>query len=90
MVIDNIICDVLKTFKLKTLFAKLALPKTDGLYFVKHFVKIKSRDFDAQIAHITNCYLFYIFLAYFHRVNAYESLDRLFTEIKDELREEFD
>jgi len=32
----------------------------------------QSRDFDAQIAHITTCYLLYILLGYFRRVNAYE------------------
>ena len=47
----------------------------------------QSRDFDAQIAHITTCYLLYTLLAYFRRVNAYDSLDGLFIEIKDELIE---
>ena len=47
----------------------------------------QSRDFDAQIAHITTCYLLYILLAYFRRVNAYESIDGLFAAIKDELIE---
>ncbi|AFV03727.1 Transposase DDE domain protein [Dehalobacter sp. DCA] len=47
----------------------------------------QSRDFDAQIAHITTCYLLYTLLAYFRRVNAYESLEGLFAEIKDELIE---
>jgi len=47
----------------------------------------QSRDFDAQIAHITICYLLYILFAYFRRVNAYESLNGLFAEIKDELIE---
>ena len=47
----------------------------------------QSRDFDAQIAHITTCYILYILLAYFRRVNAYDSLDGLFVEIKDELIE---
>ncbi|SPF52611.1 transposase [Candidatus Desulfosporosinus infrequens] len=47
----------------------------------------QSRDFDAQIAHITTCYILYTLLAYFRRVNAYESLDKLFAEIKDELIE---
>jgi len=47
----------------------------------------QSRDFDAQIAHITTCYLLYTLLAYFRRVNDYESLDGLFAEIKDELIE---
>ena len=47
----------------------------------------QSRNFDAQIAHITTCYLLYTLLAYFRRVNDYESLDGLFAEIKDELIE---
>ncbi|WP_353852600.1 transposase [Dehalobacter restrictus] len=47
----------------------------------------QSRDFDAQIAHITTCYLLYTLLAYFRRVNAYESLEGLFAEIKNELIE---
>ena len=47
----------------------------------------QSRDFDAQIAHITTCYLLYTLLAYFRRVNDYESLDGLFAEIKDQLVE---
>ena len=47
----------------------------------------QSRDFDAQIAHVTTCYILYIFLSYFRRVNAYESLDGLFEVIKDELME---
>jgi len=47
----------------------------------------QSRDFDAQIAHITTCYILYALLSYFRRVNAYDSLDGLFVEIKDELIE---
>lgn len=47
----------------------------------------QSRDFDAQIAHVTTCYILYIFLAYFRRINAYESLGGLFECIKDELME---
>jgi hypothetical protein len=47
----------------------------------------QSRDFDAQIAHITICYILYTLLAYFRRVNAYDSLDGLFAEIKDDLIE---
>ena len=56
----------------------------------KQYLKLgtcQSRDFDAQIAHITTCYLLYTLLAYFRRVNAYDSLDGLFVEIKDELIE---
>lgn len=56
----------------------------------KQYLKLgtcQSRDFDAQIAHVTTCYLLYILLSYFRRVNAYESLDGLFVEIKDELIE---
>jgi len=47
----------------------------------------QSRNFDAQIAHITTCYVLYTLLAYFRRVNAYDSLDGLFAEIKDDLIE---
>jgi len=47
----------------------------------------QSRDFDAQIAHVTTCYILYIFLAYFRRINAYESLGGLFEVVKDELIE---
>ena len=56
----------------------------------KQYLKLgtcQSRDFDAQIAHVTTCYFLYIFLAYFRRVNAYESLGSLFEVIKDELVE---
>jgi len=47
----------------------------------------QSRDFDAQIAHITTCYVLYTLLAYFRRVNSYDSLDGLFAEIKDDIIE---
>ena len=47
----------------------------------------QSRDFDAQIAHVSTCYLLYIFLAYFRRINDYESLGGVFEMIKDELVE---
>jgi hypothetical protein len=47
----------------------------------------QSRDFDAQIAHITTTYFLYILLSYFRRINSYESLDGLFAAIKDELIE---
>jgi len=56
----------------------------------KQYLKLgacQSRDFDAQIAHITTCYVLYTLLAYFRRVNAYDSLDGLFAEIKDDLIE---
>ncbi len=56
----------------------------------KQYLKLgtcQSRDFDAQITHVTSCYLLYILLSYFHRVNAYESLDGLFAAIKDDLIE---
>ena len=46
-----------------------------------------SRDFDAQVAHVTTCCILYIFLAYFRRVNAYESLGALFEGIVSELVE---
>ncbi len=38
----------------------------------------QSRDFDAQIAHVTTCCILYIFLAYFRRVHAYAPLGALF------------
>ena len=47
----------------------------------------QSRDFDAQIAHVTTCGILYTFLAYFRRVNAYESLGALFEGIVAELVE---
>jgi len=56
----------------------------------KQYLKLgtcQSRDFDAQIAHVTSCYLLYILLSYFRRVNAYESVDGLFAAIKDDLIE---
>lgn len=49
--------------------------------------KCQSRDFDAQIAHVTTTYILYVFLAYFRRINDYESLGGLFEEIKDDLVE---
>ena len=47
----------------------------------------QSRDFDAQIAHVSTCYLLYTFPAYFRRVNDYESLGGLFKVITNELIE---
>jgi hypothetical protein len=47
----------------------------------------QSRDFDAQIAHVTTTYILYTLLAYFRRVNAYDSLEGLFAEINHELIE---
>jgi len=47
----------------------------------------QSRDFDAQIAHVSTCYILYTFLAYFRWVNDYESLGGLFKIINDELIE---
>ncbi len=44
----------------------------------------QSRDFDAQIAHVTACYLLYTLLVYFRRVNSYESLGGLFDAIKND------
>ena len=48
----------------------------------------QSRDFDAQIAHVTMCCITYTFLAYLRRVEAYASLGRLFEGIVAELREQ--
>jgi hypothetical protein len=47
--------------------------------------KCQSRDFDAQIAHVTTSYILYLFLSYFRRMNDYESLGNLFESVKDEL-----
>ena len=47
----------------------------------------QSRDFDAQIAHVTTCCILYIFLAYFRRVHAYAPLGALFEAMADELVE---
>jgi hypothetical protein len=49
--------------------------------------KCQSRDFDAQIASLTTICIVYIFLAYYRRINAYETLGNLFSVIKDELCE---
>lgn len=49
--------------------------------------KCQSRDFDAQIAHVTTTYILYAFLSYFRRVNDYESLGGLFEEIKNDMTE---
>lgn len=49
--------------------------------------KCQSRDFDAQIAHVTTTYILYSFLSYFRRVNDYESLGGLFEEIKNDMVE---
>ena len=47
----------------------------------------QSRDFDAQIAHVTICCILYIFLAYFRRVHAYAPLGALFEAMASELVE---
>ncbi len=47
----------------------------------------QSRDFDAQIAHVTTCCILYIFLAYFRRVHAYAPLGALFEAMAAELVE---
>ena len=47
----------------------------------------QSRDFDAQIAHVTTCCILYIFLAYFRRVHAYAPLGALFETMAAELVE---
>jgi len=49
--------------------------------------KCQSRDYDAQIAHVTTTYILYAFLSYFRRVNDYESLGGLFEEIKNDMVE---
>lgn len=65
---------------------------TIDLFFKEAIQQLKlgtcqSRDFDAQIAHVSTCYLLYIFLAYFRRINDYESLSGVFQLIKDEVME---
>ncbi len=47
----------------------------------------KSRDFDAQIAHVTTCCILYTFLAYVRRVHAYAPLGALFEAMAAELVE---
>lgn len=47
----------------------------------------QSRDFDAQIAHVTTCCILYTFLAYLRRIEAYQSLGALFKGIVAELVE---
>jgi len=49
--------------------------------------KCQSRDFDAQIASVTISMILYIFLSYFRRMNAYESIGGLFELIKDDICE---
>lgn len=49
--------------------------------------KCQSRDFDIQIVHVTTTYILYTFLAYFRRINDYESLGGLFEEIRDDMLE---
>lgn len=49
--------------------------------------KCQSRDFDAQIASVTISMILYIFLSYFRRINAYESLGELFELVKDDMCE---
>lgn len=51
------------------------------------FGKCQSQDFDAQISHVTTTYILYVFLAYFRRVNDYETLGGLFEHVKDEMIE---
>jgi len=51
------------------------------------FGKCQSRDFDAQISSVTISLILYIFLSYFRRINAYETLGGLFEYIKDEMLE---
>ena len=49
--------------------------------------RCQSRDFDAQIAHVTICCILYTFLAYFRRIHAYPSLGVLFEGMVAELVE---
>ena len=47
--------------------------------------KCQSRDFDAQIASVTISMILYMFLSYFRRMNAYETMGGLFEYIKDDV-----
>jgi len=49
--------------------------------------RCQSTDFDAQIASVTISMILYIFLSYFRRMNAYETIGRLFELIKDDMCE---
>ena len=51
------------------------------------FGKCQSRDFDAQIASITLCFLLYTFLLYYRWNCAYQTLDGLFKILKDDINE---
>ena len=44
----------------------------------------QSRDFDAQIAHVTTCCILYTFLAFCRRVHAYAPLGALFESMAAE------
>ena len=49
--------------------------------------KCQFKDFDVQIASVTISMILYILLSYFRRMNAYETIGRLFVLIKDDLCE---
>ncbi|WP_255348675.1 transposase [Paenisporosarcina sp. TG20] len=49
--------------------------------------KCQSQNFGAQIAHVTTTYILYSFLAYYRRMNDYETLGGLFEVIKDQMVE---
>ena len=51
------------------------------------FGKCQSRDFDAQIASISLCFLLYIFLVYYRSITAYKSLEGLFKTINADICE---
>lgn len=51
------------------------------------FGKCQSRDFDAQIASTTLCFLLYTFLVYYRSITAYKSLEGLFKTINDDICE---
>ena len=50
------------------------------------FGKCQSQDFN-QISHVTTTSILCVFLAYFRRVNDYETLGGLFEHVKDEMIE---
>ena len=49
--------------------------------------RCQSQDFDAQIASATISMILYVFLSYYRRMNAYETLGTLFEVIKNDVYE---
>jgi len=80
--INTIICDVMKTFNFKTLCWKAGAVKEDG-----YGVSASNSAFIVDDTSVTISMILYIFLSYFRRMNAYETIGGLFERIKDELCE---